>query len=135
MGNKKLSISDLREYIRKGEVTDPLVFLESIMIGQDPRCLSSIYELILEIQDFTNGDIGPSEWNEIVNHVQDRYKYKAVTLNESTQAAKTLSEYLHPKRKQIDIGDANGENGHAGEHPLTEEEIDLFKEKFNDEFW
>ena len=134
MGNKKLSISDLRDYIKTGEMTDPLVFLESIMTGQDPRCLSSIYELILEIQDFTNGDIGPGEWAEIVDLVQDRYKYKAVSLTESTSAAKTLTEYLHPKRKQIDIGDANADGAYAGNHPLTEEEIDLFKERFNDEF-
>ena len=134
MVQKKLSITELRELIKTGEVTDPLVFLESIMSGQDPRRLSSIYELILEIQDFTNGDIGPSEWAEIVDHVQDRYKYKAVSLGESTSAAKTLGEYLHPKRKQIDIGNANGESGHVKDNPLSEEEIDLFKEKFNDEF-
>ena len=134
MPPKKLSISQLRGLIKTGEVTDPLLFLESIMTGQDPRRLSSIYELILEIQDFTNGDIGPSEWAEIVDLVQDRYMYKAVSLGESTTAAKTLAEYLHPKRKQIDIGDGTGADGHASSHPLTEEEIDLFKEKFNDEF-
>jgi len=42
MPYKPITIEDLRALIHKGEVKDPLVFLESIMSGQDPRRLSSI---------------------------------------------------------------------------------------------
>ena len=134
MQHKPLSIDDLRHLVHKGEAKDPLVFLESVMNGQDPRRLSSIYELILEIDSFTGGDIGSGEWGEIVDHVSNRYKYKPVSLGESTNAAKTLAEYLHAKRKQVEIKGAGGIGGSIVDTPLSEDEIELFKEKFNDDF-
>jgi hypothetical protein len=134
MSHKPLSIDDLRELIHKGEAKDPLVFLESVMNGQDPRRLSSIYELILEIDSFTGGDISQGEWAEIVDHVSARYKYHTVPISESMSAAKTLAEYIHAKRKQVEIKGDGGAGGNAADAPLTEEEIELFKEKFNDDF-
>jgi hypothetical protein len=92
---------DLRDLINKGEAKDPLVFLESIMNGQDPRRLSSIYELVNEIDSFSNGELSKSDWSEIVAHVCDRFKYHTVPLGDSLAASKTLAEYLHAKRKQV----------------------------------
>lgn len=133
MAESVLKIEELRTLIQKGEASDPLVFLESIMNGQDPRRLSSLYELIMEIDDFTDGDIPRSDWNELVDNVLQNHKYKPVSLNDSQSAANTLAQYLHAKRKHVE-GDI-GFNGNSAEHtPLTEEEIELFKEKFNDEF-
>lgn len=133
MPYQQLSIENIRELIHKGEVKDPLVFLESIMNGYDLRRLSSIYELVMEIDAFTGGDIGPGEWAEIVDHVSSRYKFQTVSLSESTNAAKTIAEYLHAKRKQVDVNGA-GQGNNLNNSPLTEEEIELFKEKFNDDF-
>jgi len=133
MAQQPLKVDQLRHLINEGELSDPLVFLESIMGGQDPRQTSGIYKLILEIDSFTNGELTPSDWNEIVDYVINHSKYKHVTLVESTGAAKTLAEYLHPKRKQIEKLDGSlGAN--VSSSPLSEEEIELFKEKFNDEF-
>ncbi len=134
MSNTPLTIDDLRDLINKGEATDPLVFLEAVMNGQDPRRLSSVYELICEIDSFTNGDISQSDWAEIVDHSTSRFKYHTVSLSESMNASKTLAEYLFARRKQIEISDKDKKNGNINEDPLTEEEILLFKEKFNDEF-
>lgn len=131
---KPLSIEDLRELINKGESKDPLVFLEAVMNGQDPRRLSSIYELIFEIDSFTNGDISKSDWSEIVDQVSSNYKYHAVSLTDSINASKTLAEYIHPKRKQVELNGTQGTTTDPAHHPLTTEEIELFKEKFNDEF-
>ena len=133
MQHNPLSIEDLRDLINKGEVKDPLVFLESVMNGQDPRKLSSIYDLICEIDSFTNGDISKSDWSEIVDHVQQHYKYYTVNLKDSLSASKTLAEYLHSKRKQVEVIDGQNLTGHLN-NPLTEEEIELFKEKFNEDF-
>lgn len=134
MPYKPITIEDLRALIHKGEVKDPLVFLESIMSGQDPRRLSSIYELICEIDSFTNGELSKDDWAEIVNHVTTRFKYHAVSMSESINAAKTIAEYMYPKRKQIDTGGSSSGALDPSQHPLTVEEIELFKEKFNDEF-
>lgn len=129
-----LSIEDLRDFINKGEAKDPLVFLEAVMNGQDPRRLSSIYELICEIDNFTNGELSKSDWSEIVDHVTSRYKYHTVPLSDSLVASKTLAEYLHAKRKQVEINGGGSTSTSVQDNPLTEEEIELFKEKFNDDF-
>lgn len=134
MQPKPLSIEDLRDLINKGEAKDPLVFLEAVMNGQDPRRLSSIYELICEIDSFTNGELSKSDWAEIVDHVSSRYKYHTVSLGDSLAASKTLAEYLHAKRKQVELNGAQGATADPAHHPLTAEEIELFKEKFNDDF-
>lgn len=133
MNVKPISIDALRELIHKGEAKDPLVFLESIMNGQDPRRLSSIYELVMEIDSFTNGELSKSDWNEIVDHVTNRFKYQVVSMSESIAAAKTLAEYLHAKRKHIEMGGSSAV-ADPSQHPLTPEEVDVFKERFNDEF-
>ena len=134
MEHTPLTILQLRDLINKGEISDPIVFLESIMGGQDPRRMSSIYELIMEIDAFSNGDLSSGDWSEIVDHVSDRYKYYSVPLSDSIAASKTLAEYLHPKRKQIEINGNSDSNSLVKSSPLTEEEIELFKEKFNDDF-
>jgi len=134
MLSNPLSIKDLRDLINKGEAKDPLVFLESIMNGQDPRRLSSIYELVNEIDSFSNGELSKSDWAEIVDHVCDRFKYHTVPLGDSLAASKTLAEYLHAKRKQVEITGSQEGTIDPSNNPLTEEEIELFREKFNDEF-
>lgn len=134
MIHQPISIDNLRDLIHKKEAADPLVFLESVMNGGDPRRLSDIYELIMEIDSFSGDGIGKSEWAEIVDHVISKNKYYNVSISESTAAAKTLAEYLHPKRKQIEIKGSGVGNVNLEENPLTEEEIELFKEKFNDDF-
>lgn len=133
MQHENLSIDELRDLIYKNEANDPLVFLESVMTGQDPRQLSSIYELILEIDAFTGGEIGSGDWADIVDHVTSRYKYHVVPMSESMTAAKTLAEYLHAKRKSIEITGVDLDSN-VSVNPLTADEIELFKEKFNDEF-
>ena len=128
-----LKIEELRDLINKGQAKDPLVFLESVMNGQDPREFSGIYKLICEIDSFSDGNISNSDWNEIVDYVSRRFKYDTVPMSDSMNAAKTLAEYLHAKRKQIENINGNSSED-PNNSPLTEEEIILFKEKFNDEF-
>ena len=129
-----LTIQNLRELIHQGEAKDPLVFLESVMSGNDPRQLSDIYELIEEIDSFTGGDISQGDWSDIVDLVSTFYKYRTVSLSDSIGASKTLAEYLHAKRKQIDINTDSSSSGILANNLLTEEEIEIFKEKFNDDF-
>lgn len=130
---EKINIEKYRELIHKGEATDPLIFLESIMMGQDPRRLSSIYELVNEIDGFS-GQPTTADWKEIVEHVNEYFKYHIVSLSESHSAANTLAQYLHAKRKHVEINENSDDIFDASKNPLTEEEIELFKEKFNDEF-
>lgn len=134
MPHQPISIEQLRELINKGEAKDPIIFLESIMSGQDPRRFSSLYNLIEEIDSFTNGDITPADWSDIKDIVYTKYMYHIVPLEDSISASKTLAEYLHPKRSRIEMQNTNSNETNANNTPLTEDEIELFKERFNDEF-
>lgn len=119
--------------MNKGKVKDPLMFLESVMSGQDPRELSKVYEIVMEIDEFI-GDGAPSreDWLEVVDVIANTYKFRTVSASESVGAAKTLAEYLHAKRKQVEMN--NGANGTESVEDLTEDEIAMFKEKFNDDY-
>ena len=133
MSKRPLTVEELRDLINAGEANDPLIFLESVMSGQDPRRLSDIYKLVLEIQDFSDGKPSEEDWAEIVDKVISSYKYHTVSMGESASAARTLAEYLHAKRKNVELN-GGASSGSVQSDPLTEEEIELFKEKFNDEF-
>lgn len=133
MQHDPLTIEELRDLINTGEAKDPLIFLESIMNGQDPRELSSTFKLICDIDEFSGGQPSKGEWSEIVDHVFQHNRYKEVSLDQSITASKTVAEYLHAKRKQVDIK-SGGSKSNAYDNPLNTEEIELFKEKFNDEF-
>ena len=134
MDHKPLTVEELRDLIRRGEAKDPLIFLEAVMNGKDPRQFSRLYKLVLDIQDFSNGSPDPSDWADVVDMVTSDFRYRPVNIGESITAAKTMSEYLYPKRKQVDLNGGAGNYSDPSSQPLTEEEIELFKEKFNDEF-
>ena len=134
MPTTPLTVDELRKLIRQGEAADPLVFLEAVMNGQDPRKASELCELVSEIDGFSEGDIARHDWAEVVNFVTSNLQYQPVTLAESMTAGKTLAEYLHPKRKQVDISGTGAGAGVNAQSPLTAEEVELFREKFNEQF-
>jgi hypothetical protein len=129
----KISIKEMRKLISAGEGGDPLVFLESVMSGQDIRKTSELFDLVEDIQQLTEGQPDKEDWSELYQFVNNNVKFKSPTISESLAAAKTLSEYLYPKRKQIDITGGTGA-GNGDTEPLSIEEIELFKEKWNEEF-
>lgn len=127
----KITIDELRDLINKGEATDPLIFLESVMNGQDPRGLSEIYKLVCEIDEW--GSLPTRhEWEDLVGMIRAQCKYSLVSLSESTAAAKTVAEYLHSKKKSIETIEGNSE-GSIGK-PLNEKEIRAFLKIYESEF-
>lgn len=134
MSHRRLNIEELRDLINRDQAKDPLIFLECVMNGQDPRQTSAIHDLIMEIDGWSGGDITKEDWLEITEHVQKFYKYKTVSLNESLSASKTLAEYLYAKKKTVDLNSGDSNSGDISKEPLTEDEIELFKEVWNDEF-
>jgi len=133
VGANNISIDELRERVQAGECSDPIVILESISRGQDPRIPSGIYQLVNDINEFSDGQPSASDWEELVKLVYYRYKHEVVSVSDSMAAARTLAEYLHAKKKQVDIN-KNNNNISSSATPLTEEDVELFRERFNDEF-
>lgn len=129
--SETLSIEQLRDLIHKGEAKDPLVFLESVMNGQDPRKQSDLYTLAIDIDEFSDGVPDADDWALIYDMIRMHFKYQSVSLSESTSAAKTISEYLHAKRKQIETK----ESGAMAEvQPLKKAEIKAFLKIYEGEF-
>lgn len=113
---------------------DPLIFLEKIMSGFDPRKYSGLIELVNSIDEFFgDGDIPNKEWKELCNLVRTDYKHAIVCSKDSLRAATTLAEYKHSKRKSLEIN-GNLSSNDPNNSSLTEKEIKLFREKFNDEY-
>lgn len=126
-------LNKLHADIEAGRAFDPLIFLQAIMTGKDPRHISHIYTLITDIDDFCDGVPDREDWEEIVAAVKSEYKFSPVSLSESIGASKSMAEYLHPKRRQTDLAVSDSTTS-IQNSPLTEEEIALFKEKFNADF-
>ncbi len=116
------------------KVPQPIEFLTQVMAGHDPRHLSRIYELILEIEASIGEGVPPDnfDWMELVSLIKERYQYSPVGLSESHSAAKQIMEYTHAKKKQVDHSGtiSNGEEV----QPLTKKEVRLFNKRFNHEY-
>ncbi len=129
---KPLTIEQFRDQIHAGNASDPLIFLESIMNGQDPRRLSDIYKLALDIEEFGDGVPTPEEWADLFDLIRTACKYHTVSLSESSSAAKTCAEYLHAKRKSIENIDGNRDTISAD--PLSKKEIKTFLKIYEEDF-
>ncbi len=129
MSGRRISGQELHERIASGDLDDPLAFLNSVMQGEDPREVAAIYSLVMGIDRDSGGDIPRGIWTTVVTHVKKYCKCPPVSVTESLAAGKALAEYLHPKRKHVET---STDGLPAEVQPLTEDEVTLFLEKFND---
>jgi len=117
----------------------PGAFLATVMAGEDPRPVESeLFKLVKRIayRDLMGGDPFPSkeEWLELVSIVlgSDAYVKTPLDASMSVRAAEKLMDFLHAKMKAVEL---SGATTHLVKvEPLTAEEVDLFRERFNDEF-
>jgi len=133
MPEKNISIAQLRNLIKTGKLSDPILFLEALQAGQDPRKRSEVREYVVAMDNENGGKLSDEQWEELFYRVSIECAYAPVKLDQSFAAAKILSEYLHPKLKQVDINNGEGGKG-SGLTPLSVDEILLFKDWFNSEF-
>jgi len=129
-----ITIEQYKKAMNEGRLSNPLLFLESVSQGADTRRVSRVYKLVCEIEEFEGETISQSSWEELRKLIHEEFEFGIVSLSESITAAKTLAEYLYPKRKQVDISNNDSTTRSGSSINLTEEEIELFKEKFNEYF-
>lgn len=118
-----------------GTVT-PIVFLKNVMDGKDPRKNSNIFKHLLHIENLYGPDTPPPtgsyEWAEMVDMIKMEYQSAPVTLQESSAAVKQLAEYMHSKKRNVQVkADINITNEVL---PLTKAEVILFDKKFNTKY-
>lgn len=110
----------------------PLEFLTKIMGGQDPRKNSHIYKHLLQIEAQFGPGVPPPEgswhWDDMVEMIKNDYQEAPVSLQESQSAAKQVAEYVHSKKRNIQV---HAEVTNIDVTPLTAREIILFQEKFD----
>lgn len=131
----KISIAEMRDRINKNELVDPLITLESIMNGQDPRRVSELYKRVMDIEEMNHpdSDINRGDWETLVDFVINHAKYELVAIKQTLAAAKILAEYVHPKLKNTDEKGGSAVLSEISKD-LTADEVRLFKEVYNEEF-
>lgn len=132
-------IDDVDRVATEKGIPAPGEFLAMIMAGQDPRPMDSpLYELVKRIQfrEFAGGDAypTPAEWSDIIDMVlnSDEYRRSRIGIEQSLRASEKLMEYLHAKMKAVEV--SGGLDVKLEVTPLTGDELDAFKAKFEDEF-
>lgn len=124
---KKLKIEQYRRAVSAGQLKDPLIFLDGLMNGDDLTEKSRLYEYVSNLEDLPNGD----EWDDILRLIRAHLQFDAVKISDRLRAAERLAEYVHPKIKTEEKS-TTVENTGGSFEPLSEEEITLFREKFNE---
>ena len=132
MAKSELLHEDVQKLLDEGKLEGPLRMFAQVMLGQDPRHIDVLAERILEINEFGYPD--EDDWEQLVAFAETRYKHRSVDIKTSMDAAKSLAEYLHPKRKALELTGNIDAGVSAKISPLTEEEVEIFKEKFDGSF-
>lgn len=111
---------------------DPVTLLQGFANGQDLRNHSLVYLKILEMEN-EFGDEPPDvwAWDELVELIKDHHRFLPVERGISKDAAKTLLEYMHNKKKAVEVTDKTS-SGEVTE--LTKAEIRRFNRIFKNEY-
>ena len=113
----------------------PLVFLKTVMDGKDPRRNSNIFRHLLVIEEMYGiGEAPPAgsyEWAELVDMIKMDYQQAPVTLQESQQAAKQVAEYMHSKKRNVQI---QAQVTQVEVTALSAQEVKVFQRKFDSKY-
>jgi len=101
------------------------------MCGEDLHNKSKLYELALQVDSDEGPDV--EQWEEIQRLILRHFRYDTVKVADSLRAAERLAEYIHPKVK-TEEGGASSRKGAGEVKPLTDDEIERFREKWNDDY-
>lgn len=96
--------SQVKALCDKLKIPSPVEFLTQIMGGTDPRRVSQVYLKVLALEEEYEG-AAPDDWDwqELVDLIKAEYRGSIVEIGKSQDAAKQLMEYMHPKRKAIEV--------------------------------
>lgn len=130
MGQKTGRLNDIVEDACKNAgIPTPIEFATQLMAGKDPRNQSMIHEMVLDIQSM--GDLpDEAEWAELCEVIEVQYRYRPVTLEISEKANKQLMEYMHSKKKAIELE----VNGGIELPPMTQEDMEIYEEWFDENY-
>jgi len=113
---------------------DPVVLLIGAANGIDLSSRSKIYERILELENEYGENVpDPMDYSELTDLIRSEFRYTPIERKDMITAQKTLSEFMHAKKKALDIkGMEETESGKVED--LTRSEIRLFKKRFDEHY-
>lgn len=120
----------IKEICNENGLIDPVELLTGLSNGVDLRKNGLVYAWLLDFEE-EEGDDLPSleDWFELKSLIKIECRRLPVSMAESLAAQKALIEYMHSKRKAIDI--TTSIKGEGVVTPLTLKEIKKFNRKFN----
>lgn len=126
----RMSLADqVKEVCEAHKLLDPIELLTGLTNGIDLRKTSLVYEWILGFEEEAGEDPPDDfEWAQLKELVKAEFRFRPVDISESLSAQKVLMEYLHSKKKSVDMSITSTD---ATVKPLTPREVRLFKRKFN----
>lgn len=125
-----MSISrEVKKVCEEHDFIDPTILLTALTNGVDLRKVSLVYKWIVEFEDEA-GDEPPDEleFEQLKELIKNEARYLPVSLSDSLNAQKTLMEYMHSKKKSVDVQTTS--TGDSVQ-PLKPSEVRRFKRKFN----
>ena len=120
----------IKEICVKNGLVNPVEILTGFSNGVDLRKKAQIYAWLIEFEE-DEGDNLPNvdDWLELKNLIKQECRHYPVSMAETLSAQKTLIEYMHSKRKSIDV--TTSTKGDGVVTPLTLKEVKRFNRKFN----
>ncbi len=111
---------------------DPMILLVGLANGKDLTATSLLYQW-MENHIQANGDEPPDEfdWFELQELIKENMKFTIVDESTKLNAQKTIAEYLHNKKKSVEVTDKTQQ---ASITDLTRREVRRFNRVFNKEY-
>ena len=111
---------------------DPMILLVGLANGKDLTTTSLLYQW-MENHIQANGDEPPDEfdWFELQELIKENMKFTIVDESTKLNAQKTIAEYLHNKKKSVEVTDKTQQ---ASITDLTRREVRRFNRVFNKEY-
>lgn len=119
----------IKEICKENDLKDPVELLTGLSNGVDLRKNGLVYAWIQDFEEDEGDDLpSPTDWFELKSLIKQECRFLPVSSAEQLTAQKALIEYMHSKRKSIDITTTANSEGVVT--PLTLREIKRFKRKF-----
>jgi hypothetical protein len=126
--------SKLKGVSHELDLLDPVTLLLGTANGCDLSSRSTVYEKALDIEEqLKNGQVDEFAIMELISDVKAHNRWRPVSDQQQTAAQKQLSEFLHGKKKNIDI-DAKVSTVSQDVKPLSKREIRNFRKAFNKDY-
>ena len=122
----------LKEVSEEFNFIDPVTLLQGLANGVDLRGHSKAYLWVLD-HEAQNGDEIPGvwEWEDLAELIKSEFRFLPIDKGTSLQASKVLIEYMHNKKKAVEVTDKTS-SGEVTE--LTRNEIKRVQKIFKNEY-